>query len=181
VGAAAARINAAGQGRIVNGKEHESAGALRRLGTRSAQAFNAVLLDIRCLYFVFRNPATPWYVRALLFVPLAYLCSPVQLIPNFIPVLGQMDDLFVIWLSNKLVRRLVDAKVLAECRAKAAAVSFSIKFSGKSFYAQHADPATAASSAINAVVDTPVVAGAPGATPTSPEMDAGANPTRAAR
>ena len=117
-----------------------SSSALRRLGTRSAQTLNAILQNIRCLYFVFRNPGTPWYVRGLLFLPLAYLCSPIQLIPNFIPVLGQMDDLFVIWLSMKLVRRLVDPQVLNECRERAAAVSFSIKFSGKSFYTRHPEP-----------------------------------------
>jgi hypothetical protein len=54
-----------------------------------------------------------------------------------------MDDLFVIWLSNKLVRRLVNAEVLADCRARAAAVSFSIGFSGTSFYARHEEPAVA--------------------------------------
>lgn len=116
--------------------------ALHRLGTRSAQTLRAVLQDIRCLYFVFRNSGTPWYARALLFFPLAYLCSPIQLIPNFIPVLGQMDDLFVIWLSTKLMRRLVDPTVLNECRERAAAVSFAIKFSGKSFYTRHAEPVT---------------------------------------
>jgi uncharacterized membrane protein YkvA (DUF1232 family) len=140
----------AGQGTIVNSeaKENESTSALRRLSSRSAQTLRAVVLDIRCLYFVFRNPETPWYARALLFLPLAYLCSPIQLIPNFIPVLGQMDDLCVIWLSNKLVRRLVDARVLNECRERAAAVSFSIGFSGKSFYARHERPAPHSSDAV---------------------------------
>jgi uncharacterized membrane protein YkvA (DUF1232 family) len=115
--------------------ENDTSGsALHRLGTRSARTITAVLRDIRCLYFVFRNPATPWYARALLFLPLASLCSPIQLIPNFIPVLGQMDDLFVIWISTKLLRRLVDPTIVAACRERAAAASFSIKFSGKSFY-----------------------------------------------
>jgi uncharacterized membrane protein YkvA (DUF1232 family) len=144
-----------GQGTIVSSeaKQNESISALRRLSTRSAQTLRAVVLDIRCLYFVFRNPGTPWYARALLFLPLAYLCSPVQLIPNFIPVLGQMDDLFVIWLTNKLVRRLVDISLLNECRERAAAVSFSIGFSGKSFYARHDGPATLEpATATNAVV-----------------------------
>lgn len=112
----------------VKGKE-TSGSALHRLGSRSAQTVAAVLCDIRCLYFVFTNPGTRWYTRALLFLPLAYLCSPIQLIPNFIPVLGQMDDLLVVWLSMKLVRRLVDPQTLHECRERASAVSFSIKFS----------------------------------------------------
>jgi uncharacterized membrane protein YkvA (DUF1232 family) len=110
---------------------------LRRLGSRSADALRALWLQIRCLYFVFRNPGTPWYVRALLFLPLAYLCSPIQLIPNFIPVLGQMDDVFVIWLSNKLVRRLVSPEVLEQANARAQAHSFAVRFTGRSFYAHH--------------------------------------------
>lgn len=118
----------------------EAPGAARGIGARAKAALQAVLLDIRCLYFVFRHPQTRWYVRGLLFLPLAYLCSPIQLIPNFIPVLGQMDDLFVIWLANKLVRRLVDPAVLAECRARAAAVSFSVRFSGKSFRTGNESP-----------------------------------------
>jgi uncharacterized membrane protein YkvA (DUF1232 family) len=115
-------------------------GALRRLGARSAQAMKALWIEIRCLYFVFRNPQTPWYVRTLLFLPLAYLCSPVQLIPNFIPVLGQLDDVFVIWLSNKLVRRLVDDQVLQQARERATAATFRVGFSGKSFYVRRPAP-----------------------------------------
>jgi uncharacterized membrane protein YkvA (DUF1232 family) len=115
----------------------QAAAAALTLGARSRAAVKAVLLDIRCLYFIFRHPQTRWYVRAMLFLPLAYLCSPIQLIPNFIPVLGQMDDLFVIWLANKLVRRVVDPRILTECRARAATVSFSVRFSGKSFRTRH--------------------------------------------
>jgi uncharacterized membrane protein YkvA (DUF1232 family) len=129
----------------------EEPGEGRGIGARSKAALRAVLLDIRCLYFIFRHPQTRWYVRALLFLPLAYLCSPIQLIPNFIPVLGQMDDLFVIWLANKLVRRMIDPGVLAECRAKAAAVSFSVRFSGKSFRTRHENPEAAGAAAASSV------------------------------
>ncbi len=111
-------------------------------------------IEIRCLYFVFRNPRTPWYVRALLFLPLAYLCSPVQLLPNFIPVLGQMDDVFLIWLSNKLVRRLVDAEVVREAQERAAAASFRLRFSGRSFYARQ-PPAGPGPGALGASASAP--------------------------
>jgi uncharacterized membrane protein YkvA (DUF1232 family) len=124
---------------VSDSQQNGSGSVLHRLGSRSARTIKAVLCDIRCLYFVFRNPHTPWYARALLFLPLAYLCSPIQLIPNFIPVLGQMDDLVVVWLSMKLARRLVAPQILAECRERAAAVSFAIRFSGRTFYARHAD------------------------------------------
>lgn len=103
-------------------------------------AMKPLWIEVRCLYFVFRDPRTPWHVRTLLFLPLAYLCSPVQLIPNFIPVLGQLDDVFVIWLSNKLVRRLVAAETLQQARDRAAAASFRVGFSRRSFYVRPAAP-----------------------------------------
>jgi uncharacterized membrane protein YkvA (DUF1232 family) len=68
---------------------------------------------------------TPWYVKGLLTLPVMYLCSPIQLIPNFIPVLGQMDDVFVIWITKKSARKLVDEQTLQECHDAAAATDFS--------------------------------------------------------
>jgi uncharacterized membrane protein YkvA (DUF1232 family) len=54
-----------------------------------------------------------------------YLCSPIQLIPNFIPVLGQMDDVLVIWITKKFVRKLIDQKTWQQCDDMAAATEFS--------------------------------------------------------
>ena len=51
-----------------------------------------------------------------MFLPVAYICSPIQLLPNFIPVLGQLDDLFMIWVANRIVQRLVSEKIRRECR-----------------------------------------------------------------
>jgi uncharacterized membrane protein YkvA (DUF1232 family) len=84
----------------------------------SATAF---FVDVVFLYRLIRHPKTRWYTRGLLFLPVMYLCSPVQLIPNFIPVLGQMDDVFVIWITKKAARSLVDEKAWIECRSAAAA------------------------------------------------------------
>ena len=85
----------------------------------------AFVHDIVFLYRLLRHPMTPWYVRGLLALPVMYLCSPIQLIPNFIPVLGQMDDVFVIWITKKSARKLVDEQTLQECRDAAAATDFS--------------------------------------------------------
>ena len=49
---------------------------------------------------------------------MAYIFSPIQLIPTFIPVIGQLDDLFVLWLGTKLLRRLTPRAVLEECEAR---------------------------------------------------------------
>jgi uncharacterized membrane protein YkvA (DUF1232 family) len=49
----------------------------------------------------------------------AYIFSPIQLIPTFIPVIGQLDDLFVLWLGSKLLRKLTPRALLEECEARA--------------------------------------------------------------
>ena len=84
----------------------------------------ALVHDTVFLYRLLRHPKTPWYARGLLCLPVMYLCSPIQLMPNFIPVLGQMDDVCVIWMAKKFVRRLVDVKTRQECHDAAAAIKF---------------------------------------------------------
>jgi uncharacterized membrane protein YkvA (DUF1232 family) len=71
------------------------------------------------LYFVARDPHTPWYARALAAAVVAYALSPFDLIPDFVPGLGYLDDLVIVPLGIALVLRLVPHEVLAECRARA--------------------------------------------------------------
>jgi uncharacterized membrane protein YkvA (DUF1232 family) len=78
--------------------------------------------DIVFLYRLLRHPDTPWYAKAVLFLPVMYLCSPIQLIPNFIPVLGQMDDVLMIWVAKKFAVNFVGAKTRRECQDAAAAI-----------------------------------------------------------
>jgi uncharacterized membrane protein YkvA (DUF1232 family) len=81
----------------------------------------ALVRDVVFLYRLLRHADTPWYARCLLFFPVMYLCSPVQLMPNFIPVVGQMDDVFVIWITKRFVVKLIDQKTCQECQELAAA------------------------------------------------------------
>lgn len=71
------------------------------------------------LWFAGKHPDTPWYAKALDLFVVAYALSPIDLIPDFIPVLGYVDDILLlpalIWLTVKLLPSLV----LAECRAQA--------------------------------------------------------------
>lgn len=71
------------------------------------------------VYFVARDPRTPWYARALAFAVVAYAFSPFDLIPDFVPVLGYLDDVVIVPLGVALVLRLVPREVLASARAKA--------------------------------------------------------------
>ncbi len=72
------------------------------------------------VYLAARDPRVPWYARALLVAIVAYALSPIDLIPDFIPILGYLDDLVIIPLGILLALKMIPAEVMAECRAKAA-------------------------------------------------------------
>jgi uncharacterized membrane protein YkvA (DUF1232 family) len=72
------------------------------------------------LYFACRDPRVPWPARLLALGVVAYALSPIDLIPDFIPVLGYLDDLILVPLGISLAIRLIPADVLAECRERAA-------------------------------------------------------------
>jgi uncharacterized membrane protein YkvA (DUF1232 family) len=72
--------------------------------------------EAHLFYLVCRHPRTRWYTRLIAAAPAAYLVSPIQLIPNFIPVIGCLDDLLVLFVGAKVLRRITPADVLAECR-----------------------------------------------------------------
>src|SRR5215468_911132 len=66
-----------------------------------------------------RDPRTPWSAKLLVAGIVAYACSPIDLIPDFVPVLGYLDDLVLLPLGIALAMRLVPPTVLVECRARA--------------------------------------------------------------
>lgn len=74
-------------------------------------------------YFAARDPRTPWIVRALAMAVAAYALSPIDLIPDFIPVLGYLDDLVLVPLGLWWVLRLIPDEVRDAARARAAAVA----------------------------------------------------------
>lgn len=71
------------------------------------------------LYLAARDPRTPWYAKLLVAGIVAYAFSPIDLIPDFVPVLGYLDDLILIPMGIALAIKLVPHSVLAECRARA--------------------------------------------------------------
>ena len=71
------------------------------------------------LYLAARDPRTPWYAKLLVAGIVAYVFSPIDLIPDFIPVIGYLDDLILIPFGIALAIKLVPPSVLAECRARA--------------------------------------------------------------
>ncbi len=70
------------------------------------------------IYLAYRDPRVPWYARIWAALVVAYALSPIDLIPDFIPVLGYLDDLILVPLGIALALKMIPAEVLAECRAK---------------------------------------------------------------
>ena len=74
-------------------------------------------------YFAARDPRTPWLVRWLALLVAAYALSPIDLIPDFIPVLGYLDDLVIVPLGLVLVLRLIPEDVKRSARERALALA----------------------------------------------------------
>jgi len=75
------------------------------------------------VYIAAMDPRTPWYAKALIFVVVAHTFSPIDLIPDFIPILGYLDDLIITPLGLALAIRLIPIEVLEEAREKVAGSS----------------------------------------------------------
>ena len=75
--------------------------------------------EVTALYYAARHPRTPWYAKALIAGIVAYALSPIDLIPDFIPVLGFVDEIVLLPFAIALAIRLVPSEVMAECRARA--------------------------------------------------------------
>lgn len=72
--------------------------------------------DVHALYLASRDPRVPWYAKALAIVVAAYALSPIDLIPDFIPVLGYLDDVILLPLGVLLVVKLIPPEIMAEHR-----------------------------------------------------------------
>jgi uncharacterized membrane protein YkvA (DUF1232 family) len=75
------------------------------------------------LYLAFRHQQTPWKARAVVLLVLAYLLSPIDLIPDSLPLLGYLDDLVIVPVGIALALRMVPAAVLVECRERADSIA----------------------------------------------------------
>ncbi len=71
------------------------------------------------LYYAYKHPRVPWYAKVVAACVVAYAFSPIDLIPDPVPVLGYLDDLVLLPLGVVLVLRLIPDDVMAECRRQA--------------------------------------------------------------
>ncbi|MFN3321396.1 MAG: YkvA family protein, partial [Allorhizobium sp.] len=90
---------------------------------RLKQWARAIKRDVHALWLASHDPRTPWYAKVLAFMIAAYALSPIDLIPDFIPVLGYVDDAILLPLAILLAIRLVPSNVMAEHRATAMAAA----------------------------------------------------------
>ena len=79
--------------------------------------------DTVALYLACRDPRTPWYAKALAGAVVVYALSPIDLIPDFVPVFGYLDDLILLPMGIAIAVKLIPAHVLAESRERAATLA----------------------------------------------------------
>jgi uncharacterized membrane protein YkvA (DUF1232 family) len=75
--------------------------------------------DIYALYLASRDPRVPWRVKALILFTIGYFLSPIDLIPDFIPVIGYADDVLIIPALAAVAIKLIPKEVMDDCRARA--------------------------------------------------------------
>lgn len=75
--------------------------------------------QIWALFLALKDPHTPWAARLLIGATVAYAASPIDLIPDFIPILGQLDDLLILPAMITLALKLIPRDVMARCRREA--------------------------------------------------------------
>lgn len=86
---------------------------------RIKQWARAIVRDVTALWLAARDPRVPWLAKAVAAIVAAYALSPIDLIPDFIPVIGYLDDLVLVPLGILLAVRLIPADLMAEFRAAA--------------------------------------------------------------
>src|SRR5262249_7993102 len=93
--------------------------------TMSQRARHWTLLvkrDVHAIYCAARDPRVPWYAKALAICVAGYALSPIDLIPDFVPILGYMHDVIIVPLGILIIVKLIPPEIMAEHRALAAAM-----------------------------------------------------------
>lgn len=91
---------------------------MRQLFQRLKAKAARIRTEVAAVALAYRDPRVPWHARAVAVAVIAYALSPLDLIPDVIPVLGYVDDLILLPLGIGLVLKLIPPEVLAECRER---------------------------------------------------------------
>ena len=80
---------------------------------------NTLKRETYALYLAYNDPRVPWYAKVVYACTVGYALSPIDLIPDFIPVLGYLDDLIIVPAGLTLAKKLIPEEVMSQCRSKA--------------------------------------------------------------
>lgn len=80
------------------------------------QRIKELKTETYAIYLASKDPRVPWYTKILIAFVVAYTFSPIDLIPDFIPVIGYLDDLVIVPLGILLALKMIPPEVMAECR-----------------------------------------------------------------
>ena len=83
------------------------------------QRVRKLQIEVYAIYLAYQDPRVPWYARVWAACIVGYAFSPIDLIPDFIPVIGYLDDLIIVPLGTMLALKMIPVEVMAECRGKA--------------------------------------------------------------
>jgi uncharacterized membrane protein YkvA (DUF1232 family) len=83
------------------------------------QKAHELKIQVYTLYLAYRDPRTPWYAKVFAALVVGYAFSPIDLIPDFIPVLGYLDDLILIPLGVQIALNLIPVEIMEDCREQA--------------------------------------------------------------
>lgn len=86
--------------------------------------------EVYALYLASKHPRTPWYAKAFAVLIIGYALSPIDLIPDFIPVIGYIDDFLIVPAGISILIKMIPREVLEECREKARSQPIDKKRSG---------------------------------------------------
>ena len=89
------------------------------LNEKLKNAVTRAKIELHAVYLACGHERTPWYAKIFAGAVLAYAASPIDLIPDFIPVAGYLDDLIIVTLGLWLALKMIPRDVMAECRANA--------------------------------------------------------------
>ncbi len=92
---------------------------IKRIFHHWRQRASELRTETYAIYLAYKDPRVAWYAKVLAACVVAYAFSPIDLIPDFIPVLGYLDDLVLIPLGIAVVIKMIPPDVLSECREKA--------------------------------------------------------------
>ena len=85
---------------------------------RLKQKSRNLKIEIYALFLAYRDPRVPWYAKAFVAIVVGYAFSPIDLIPDFIPVLGYLDDLVLIPLGVAVALKMIPEKIMEDCRIR---------------------------------------------------------------